>query len=494
MTRFQQRRGSIRPLIIVLAAGAVSLASVCDEKTSQFFETSMPVVNVVTDQEAPAFGDPQPDPSVTVFCGDNIMWTLTDPMLSDGRPGSGVDPASVTATTGSGMSLPVTANGMYTANTSGLADGPVTVSISYRDFVGNMGLGTFNFDYDCTNPMINLTNTPTSPQESMDPMVMFEFAGSITEMHPSMALSTVTRPGANGTCGDTDDEAWPSGTGPGQVDGQTVDLPASGSFMRAFTAYNGKMPGDPPSVATYCTNFSAYDTTRDKFGVERPNETHTSFRIDLTWMAPVPTTGDIEGVVTVDGTLPNEPVTLTLTQGGSPVAVTSTLMDGSYSFPDLPPGDYDVTITPPTGTVCLLPTRMVMVEVGMTATENFECVTPNLSGTYTGQLWYWSGDINHLCCAWSEAIRSIAVAVNSPISIQGLDFAPSALPQISGDVAEDGTISISATATIAGIPNVSIVVTGTVDGTTLDIFLTLGGQGELPGGLPITYRFTGTKQ
>jgi hypothetical protein len=62
---------------------------------------------------------------------------------------------------------------------------------------------------------------------------------------------------------------------------------------------------------------------------------------------------------------------------------------------------------------------------------------------------------------------------------------------VTGDLNEDGTFRVEGRGTVAGIPDVSVVFEGLLQGTTLTGDYTMGANGELPGGDPITYYIEG---
>lgn len=83
--------------------------------------------------------------------------------------------------------------------------------------------------------------------------------------------------------------------------------------------------------------------------------------------APAGGAGTIQGAVTIGGTpLADVPVVLT----GTASANTVTNAQGAYSFPDLGPGNYTITITPPPGTDIGIE-QMVTLADGQTLTVNF---------------------------------------------------------------------------------------------------------------------------
>lgn len=100
---------------------------------------------------------------------------------------------------------------------------------------------------------------------------------------------------------------------------------------------------------------------------------------------PLPGTGDVFGTVTVDGT-PRSGVTVTLRQGGTVVATTTTNASGLYEFNDRDPGSYTVAVTAPSGTTCPAE-QIAIVEEDEETQRNFACTTPPAqTGTISGQV------------------------------------------------------------------------------------------------------------
>ncbi|HUQ18060.1 MAG TPA: carboxypeptidase regulatory-like domain-containing protein, partial [Gemmatimonadaceae bacterium] len=87
--------------------------------------------------------------------------------------------------------------------------------------------------------------------------------------------------------------------------------------------------------------------------------------------------GTISGSVFVD-LVGRVGVAVTLTQGGTTVASTTTGAGGAYSFASLAAGFYSVSITAPANTTCPNNPRAVDVQSNQTTTANFTCAAnPN---------------------------------------------------------------------------------------------------------------------
>jgi hypothetical protein len=96
----------------------------------------------------------------------------------------------------------------------------------------------------------------------------------------------------------------------------------------------------------------------------------------------VPGQGDIFGTVTVDGE-GRSGVAVTVRQGGTVVATTTTDADGDYEVLNLDPGTYTVSIAPITGADCDGDQSAVVVADDDVRVD-FDCTTTPTTGTVTG--------------------------------------------------------------------------------------------------------------
>ena len=85
-----------------------------------------------------------------------------------------------------------------------------------------------------------------------------------------------------------------------------------------------------------------------------------------------PLPGNVTGVVRVSGT-GQSGVAVTLTQGTTTIGSTTTGTGGAYTFANVAPGTYSVTITPPANTTCTSNPQSVTVSANQSATANFDC-------------------------------------------------------------------------------------------------------------------------
>ncbi|MBM3320477.1 MAG: hypothetical protein FJY73_07360 [Candidatus Eisenbacteria bacterium] len=84
----------------------------------------------------------------------------------------------------------------------------------------------------------------------------------------------------------------------------------------------------------------------------------------------------------------------------------------------------------------------------------------------------------------------IAVTAHSPIAFTG----EPPFVNAAGTISENCAFSAEGVGTVAGFPNVSVVLSGWYDEGSLHFEYTMGARGELPGGLAITFRCAGTRR
>lgn len=281
--------------LLLVAAGLSALA--CEVKHSGFFDPFVtgggggPV-----DMTAPAFSGFMPT-NGTVLNDVNAMVTVQDPAGSNGATPSGVDPASVTATSEM-TSLPVTATGggMYNTDISGLMDGSYSLQWSARDGAGNTGTATQTFTVDRTAPEVTVDQAPPSSASTDQDQFTWQLGVSIADPHLLSANYHLRFAGSDGQCGTSDD------TTPTTDQAPQSDFPLqAGSNMVDVVTNNGVQPGGSPKTAIYCGYVMAEDGAVAKDGTAAHNTTTSSYyRTELTWMAPTsvggfPTQSDLVG-------------------------------------------------------------------------------------------------------------------------------------------------------------------------------------------------------
>lgn len=245
-----------------------------------------------------------------------------------------------------------------------------------------------------------------------------------------------------------------------------------------------------------------------------------------------------------EGPIGSVEIALYNTDGSELQARTTSDKDGFYEFPGLPPGDYTLKFTPPSGfaitqkdageddnvdsdinpsgnkmgwtdTFSLGAASDVSRDAGFFRSAPSSTPTPTPEGVIqspTGQPITAtpapvSGNANvNLTITYDAAGHatfvklgeSTTVVVEQSNGIVQLTFSsPDGVTQISlsGPIDEDGAADLTGTGTVAGFPSVSGTFVGTVEaaaeGTILiNGELTLGGNGELPQGEPIIYNLS----
>jgi hypothetical protein len=212
-------------------------------------------------------------------------------------------------------------------------------------------------------------------------------------------------------------------------------------------------------------------------------------------LAPT-TSGTIVGQVTING------------GGAAGIAVVlsngqtaTTASTGGYTFSSVSEGAYTVSINGYPADVSFPATvqAAVVAVPSQTVTVNFSgtraAPPPATQTTITGTLACIGGDTSHdpfVFNAGGGSPAAVAVSLSgNNVTITGVSgFAPSSLPTLSGTVnAGSGAGAASRSGTIAGRSNVSVTASGTLTVGRPEVELVVGGQGQLPGGQPIRYRF-----
>lgn len=203
--------------------------------------------------------------------------------------------------------------------------------------------------------------------------------------------------------------------------------------------------------------------------------------------------GTISGTVTIDGT-GAAGVTVAMSTGST----ATTNAAGGYQFTNVAAGAYVVTISGFPADVSFPSTTQaaVLTTAGQVVLVNFAGARVQSQGTtHSGTLSFAGGDASHNTFVFNapqpksaSLTRTSSGATQmrlTPLS----GFAPSTLPELTGTVTGAGAVSLSGSGTIAGTNSVSVTATGTLINGRLDITITVGADGRLPGGQPIQYRY-----
>lgn len=272
-----------RFLVMVLAFTAYA----CTAKESDFFAPQPIDGTLLPDVDAPVFSSIRPVAAATVLNSNVLSFTLTDPSGTGTAAPSGIDESTVLATVGSvALTLlnPTPTN--YSGTFASLDDGAVNLTLSSKDKAGNTRTATLTFALDRTAPLIGFTAAPLAQDASSADSILMTTTGTIADPSFASAQLTVTQPGADGVCGNTDDVPWPKGNSGGQISENTFDLTgqiqANGSFSASFFAYNPASAGEATTGA-YCGNVVALDSARDENGAPKPSRGTRTWRSDVTW-------------------------------------------------------------------------------------------------------------------------------------------------------------------------------------------------------------------
>lgn len=259
-----------------------------------------------------------------------ITGTITGSVTAEGNALDGVTVNLVGATT----QTATTAGGTYTF--SNVEAGSYGVSISVPA------------NLDVVFPQTALTTTITTANETQT----VDFAGSY--IRTASVVGTVTAGGPL------------SGVSVNISGFDGVDATETTDLAGAF-AFGGLRAGDYTVVITGFPADAIFASTSLDVSVSSGGTANASFAGALVEL------GSISGAVTVDG-VPAVAVPVTLS--GAADATTQTGAQGAYTFADLAPGNYTVTITPPAETTFDAVAQMEDLEAGENATLSFAGVGP----------------------------------------------------------------------------------------------------------------------
>ncbi|MFN2383567.1 MAG: carboxypeptidase regulatory-like domain-containing protein [Gemmatimonadota bacterium] len=155
-----------------------------------------------------------------------------------------------------------------------------------------------------------------------------------------------------------------SGTTP--IPNATVTIGARTGTTNASGTYTiTNVPAGAQTVTTTATGFTCPNATAT---VLAGQSTTTNVACTQTPAPP----GSIDVGVTVNGS-PRSGVAVTIRQGTTTVATGSTGTNGRFVAANLPPGAYDVSITPPAGVTCTSTSAAATVASNQTAVVNLPC-------------------------------------------------------------------------------------------------------------------------
>lgn len=128
---------------------------------------------------------------------------------------------------------------------------------------------------------------------------------------------------------------------------------------------------DPGSYTVSVSEIAGADCPGEQTAVVLEDE-ETERNFACTTQEPEPETGTVSGTVTVNDQGASG-VTVTLREGTTTIATTTTGADGSFQFTNVSTGTRTVVITPPEGATCPTTEQSVDVPANDTVTANFSC-------------------------------------------------------------------------------------------------------------------------
>lgn len=223
--------------------------------------------------------------------GNQLGFTLTEPNLADGSPGSGYFNVTVIGTAGSGNNWDLSTVAVPRGLGSNLIDILGTLPDDSYEFTittfdnatpSNTSTASFQFSIDNTAPAVTITKAPLAVVDTNNQSIAFTLAGSITDANGLLSALLRVRNGAsdgNATC-EADDFPFAT-TGPGSVNTNSVDVldEASAISPRVFSFLRPTGGGQQ----VICLSFEASDTAVDVFGNSEPNTVFFPVRTFLQW-------------------------------------------------------------------------------------------------------------------------------------------------------------------------------------------------------------------
>ena len=162
--------------------------------------------------------------------------------------------------------------------------------------------------------------------------------------------------------------------------GNTVTVRQGGSVIDTETTDEDgfyRIPGLNPGTYMLSATVPGANCLEQTAVVEADEET----QVNIPCTTPAPQTGTVTGTVTVNGT-GESGVDVTLRDGTTVIATTTTGTGGTYTFTNVATGTRNVSIETPEGATCPTTQQDVTVPADETATANFACTRPT-TGDFT---------------------------------------------------------------------------------------------------------------
>ncbi len=271
------------------------------------------------DKNAPVISNllPATDPAdspVTVLNDVSFMFDQADPALASGDAGSGINFAGcnaaidgvpctfITATDESGNTYEVDdpaaigatmtvdiADAGGGASAGPLADGLHTVTISTRDLATPANVATDNYTIilDTTAPVFGALNpAPVGSGGTSASAIVMTIGGSISDANiVTLAQLDVFDAGADATCATGDDVLLGVGSGPNQVDVNSIDLTNGTNSITFNQSFTIQQPSTAAVTSNYCFIITAEDEAVDKTGAANPNMNALPTIVQVVWNA-----------------------------------------------------------------------------------------------------------------------------------------------------------------------------------------------------------------
>jgi hypothetical protein len=219
---------------------------------------------------------------------NQLQFTLTDPVLADGTPGAGFASVTLMGTNQDDVDFDLTprilpsGTGPNQVNLSGaIPDGTYSFTLVTTDATlgGNTSTQTFDFTVDDTPPLVTLNSFPPGAVTPSGSAIGFSIGGIITEANGLLSATLVVRDaGGNAEC-DLTDAVILVGSGPGQVDLNSVDILDEASNFSQIFGFTRL----PSTAQVVCLWVEAKDISEDVDGNAEPNVSRTFTLTTINW-------------------------------------------------------------------------------------------------------------------------------------------------------------------------------------------------------------------
>ena len=221
---------------------------------------------------------------------NQLGFTLAEPNLTDGSPGSGYFSVTVIGTGGVGSNWDLSAVavpgdvGDNLINILGtLPDDSFEFTITAFDkaLPPNTSTASLRFSVDNTAPEVIISSAPDGVVDTSNQSAAFTLAGSVMDAKGLASVFLKVRNGAsNGNNACEDDDFLFATTGPGSVNTNSIDVLGTASAISETFSFLRPTGGGQQVV---CFTFEASDTAVDVFGNNERNTVFFAVRTFLNW-------------------------------------------------------------------------------------------------------------------------------------------------------------------------------------------------------------------